>query len=133
MIRRLTTLALVAGAALALFSPSAQAAPETGPKPVDALAACHHADAPTTTAGWVHGKGWVTSPCNQNIDVRIQRWRGAWWETVGDVKSFRAPGSAVASWNCTGAGHYTYRTLIDWRDGQLNPHTLASPEVRIHC
>jgi hypothetical protein len=128
--RRLAVLALSGAAALTLFAPGAQAAER--PAPATTLAACHHADTPTQTPGWIHGQGRVDGPCSQNIDVFLQRWRGFYWENVA-IRSFRAPGSAIASWACGGSGYYDYRTVVNWRDGQNIPHNEISGQARYGC
>lgn len=132
--RRLAVLALAGTAALTLFAPTSQAAtkPAAAPAPVTSLAACHHADTPTQTAGWIHGQGRVDSPCSQSIDVFLQRWRGFYWENVS-IRSFQAPGSAIASWSCGGSGYYDYQTVVNWRDGQGVPHNAISAQVRLGC
>jgi hypothetical protein len=131
MIRRLTTFALTAGAAFALFTPAAQAAPVAAHKPIEAASDCHHADTPTQTGRWVHSKGW-SNGCRQTIYVHVQRLR-AWGWVIEANASYRAPGSAVASFDCLGNGHYTYRTLIQWRDGAGTPHSRTSAEARFNC
>jgi hypothetical protein len=130
--RSLAVLAIAGAAALSLFAPAAQAAPAPAPPPVTVLDGCHHADTPTQTPGWIHGKSWVSSPCSQSIDVFLQRWRGFYWENVA-IRWYQAPGEAIASWNCSGAGYYTYRTVTSYRDGQGNAQNVISGEVRYGC
>ncbi|KJK52761.1 hypothetical protein UK23_03170 [Lentzea aerocolonigenes] len=130
MLRRTASFTLATGAALALLTSTAGASPAAESADASILA-CHNADTPTRTAGgWVHGKGWGS--CQQHVGVYIQRLRAWGWEYEGDGASYDGPGSAVASWNCSGTGHYTYRTLVVWRDG-TGPQSATSPEVRYEC
>lgn len=130
MIRRFAQLAAITGAAVALMTPMAGAAPAA---PVESdvagILACHNPEPPTQTPGWVHGKGAGT--CPQRVSVYIQRLRAWGWQVEGS-NSYQGPGSAVASWNCSGSGVYTYRTLVQWRDG-TGPQSVYSEERRFSC
>lgn len=128
MIRRFAQLAAITGAAVALMTSTAAAAPVAQLTEAEILA-CHNAEAPTKTPGWVHGKG--SGTCGQVVDVFVQRWEGLYWKIRGQAY-YTGPGSAVASYNCTGVGHYTYRTLVQWRDGQ-GPKSSISEERRFEC
>lgn len=129
MIRRLVPMVMAAGAAMALLSSPAGATPIEPNSDLSALA-CHNADTPTQTPGWVHGRGW--GDCGQVVDVFLQRHRGVRGWVIEDAKWYRGPGSAIASFNCAGTGHYTYRTLVQWRDGQ-GPKSAISGEARFNC
>ncbi|KOV85665.1 hypothetical protein [Nocardia sp. NRRL S-836] len=128
MIRRFVQLAAITGAALAFMTSTAGATPVTVPTAPGVLA-CHNADAPTQTPGWVHGKGWGS--CAQSVDVFVQRLR-AWGWVIEGTAHYNGPGSAVASFNCSGSGYYTYRTLVQWRDGS-GPQSAISGESRFNC
>lgn len=129
MFRRLAPMIVTAGAAMALVAAPAGAAVE--PTSDFRVLACHNADAPTQSGSQIHGKGW--GDCPQNVQVYVQ-WHRAWgWEVAGNSgTSYRGPGSAVATFNCSGVGHYTYRTLVQWRDGH-GPKSAISPERRYAC
>lgn len=124
---RFVKLAATTGAALALMTATTDVAKAEDTIPASILA-CHNADAPTSGGGWVHGKGWGS--CPQSVDVFVQRF-GWTWEIYARAH-YNGPGSAVASYNCSGTGHYTYRTLVQWRDG-TGPKSAFSEERRFHC
>ena len=128
MLRRAAQIAAITGAAMAVLTATAGATPATQSDSVGILG-CHTAHAPTQTSGWVHGKGEGT--CSQQAFVYIQRLRAWGWEAEGS-NSYQGPGSAVASWNCSGSGHYTYRTLVQWHDPS-GANRAYSPEVRFAC
>jgi len=126
---RFVKLAATTGAAMALLTAMGGAATAQTSTSIPAeILACHNADAPTSGGGWVHGKGW--GDCPQSVDVFIQRF-GWTWEIYGRAH-YNGPGSAVASYNCSGSGHYTYRTLVQWRDG-TGPKSAISAERRFQC
>jgi len=127
MIRRLASLALATGAAMALLS--APAGATTVDSIPASILACHNADAPTSGGGWVHGKGW--GDCQQSVDVFVQRF-GWTWEIYAEAH-YNGPGSAVASYNCSGTGHYSYRTLVQWYEGSGTPRRAISEERRFNC
>lgn len=127
MIRRFASLVLATGAAMAALSAPAVATVEDS-IPASVLA-CHNADAPTSGGGWVHGKGW--GDCRQSVDVFVQRF-GWTWEIYAEAH-YNGPGSAVASYNCSGTGHYSYRTLVQWYEGSGTPRRAISEERRFHC
>ncbi|MEU7479337.1 hypothetical protein AB0A63_25345 [Lentzea sp. NPDC042327] len=129
MIRRFVQLAAITGAALALTTSTAGATPVAVPTAPGVLA-CHNADNPTKTTGWVHGRG--SGSCAQGVDVFLQRLR-AWGWVIEASAHYQGPGSAIASWNCSGSGHYTYRTLVQWRDGAGVPQSSISGESRFEC
>jgi hypothetical protein len=128
MLRRFVQLAVTTAAALAFMTSTAGAAPEAEPSSPGILA-CHNAETPTQTGSWVHGKG--AGSCSQQVAVYLQRWR-AWGWSIEASNSYQGPGSAVASWNCGGSGYYTYRTLVQWRDGN-GPQSSISSEARFGC
>jgi hypothetical protein len=129
MLRRFVQLVAITGAAMALLAPTAGAAPAAEPSSPGILA-CHTPDPPTQTPGWVHGRG--SGSCAQEVDVFLQRLR-AWGWDIEATAHYRGPGSAIASWNCSGSGHYTYRTLVQWRDGAGVGHSEYSAERRFAC
>jgi hypothetical protein len=128
MLRRVAPILAIGAASMALMTSTAGATPVTESAPVGALA-CHNAEAPTQTPGWVHGKG--AGSCAQSVDVFIQRLRAWGWVIEGSAH-YNGPGSAVASFGCSGSGTYTYRTLVQWRDG-TGPQSSISAERRYTC
>lgn len=119
---------VAAGAATALLTSPAGAAQEAASTSDLTAAACHTPEPPTMSGGFVHGRG--SGSCPQRVSVYIQRF-GWTWEVKGS-NSYQGPGSAVASTNCQGSGHYTYRTLVQWRDG-TGPKSEYSEERRFFC
>lgn len=128
MLRRFAPMVAITAAVMAFMTSTAGATPVTEPGSVGILA-CHNADTPTQTSGWVHGKGWGS--CPQHVAVYLQRLR-AWGWQIEATNGYDGPGSAVSSWACGGSGFYTYRTLVQWRDGN-GPQSAISSEVRFGC
>ncbi len=134
MRRRLVTLLAAVGVSMTLAGPAAHAAAPEVPKTESVVitAACREALTPTNNATHAFSKARITSPCGGQAFVYLQRLRAWGWESENS-DSFNGPGTKEISWRCDGVGTYTYRTLLQWRDGAGIPRSDISSERRFSC
>jgi len=84
-----------------------------GTAPASGYAACVYDIGLTIKQGTVIRGSASMTKCAaiSRIEIYLQRWRGTYWQTL-DHKTRTSTGSTGVSWNCAGAGTYTYRTIV---------------------
>jgi hypothetical protein len=133
---RIRAALLVVGFASTLFS-LPFGLPMTADAAPDARGRCNlYANIAYVSEGrFIQGSGSKSHECGRDgtSRLRVERWRGFYWQTMKTVVVQGSARTVYANYNCAGTGTYTYRTKHWGRSIGGKNYVTVSSEIRVTC